>query len=304
MNQLKGLIELITESNNTLMEQGPIPDFLSPPKALIIGNGESRSWFKPCHQTILNNNVITYGCNAIYREGACCVHNLVAVDYAMQQEIYDSGWANENPEYGDMHNVYFANWSIVPAGVADMMFMGFDIPDEFIHRSKNKTNSCVIQGKDPTTLQEKIDTAIKMNPNLSVPDLIEKMEKDVGVWITYVEENDVIVPIDFPVDWSAGNTAIHLACQHGAKEIYILGFDLSSYDEPLNNLYKGTDNYLSSDAKGFNTNNWRNQMQTVFREFPDTQFYWVDATKYSHLPEENNLRYLTKAELCDIVNIL
>ena len=297
-------MELITESVSTLMEQGPMPGFLSPPRALIIGNGESRSWFKPGHQTIENSNVVTYGCNAIYREGACCVHNLVAVDYAMQQEIYDSGWANENPEYGDMHNVYFANWSIVPADVADMMFMGFDIPDEFIHRSKKKTNSCVIQGKDPTTLQEKIDTAIKMNPNLSVPDLIEKIEKDVGVWITYVEENDVIVPIDFPVDWSAGNTAIHLACQHGAKEIYILGFDLSSYDEPLNNLYKGTDNYLSSDAKGFNTNNWRNQMQTVFREFPDTQFYWVDATKHSHLPEENNLRYLTKAELCDIVNIL
>jgi hypothetical protein len=276
-------------------------------KALVIGNGESRSWFKPCHQTIMDNNVITYGCNAIYRDGAHCVHNLVAVDYAMQQEIYDSGWAQENPEYSDWHNVYFANWSIVPAGVADMMFMGFDIPDEFIHRSKNKTNSCVIQGKDPTTLQEKIDIAIVMNPSLSVPDLIEKMEKDIGVWITYVKPNDVVVPIDFSAalsGWSAGNMAIHLACQHGIKEVYILGFDLSSYDEPLNNLYKGTDNYLSNDAKGFNSNNWRNQMQTVFREFPNTQFYWVDATKHSHLPEENNLRYLTKTELCDIINIL
>ena len=273
-------------------------------KALVIGNGESRSWFKPGYQLEMDINVVTYGCNAIYRDGAHCVHNLVAVDYAMQQEIYDSGWAQENPEYSDMHNVYFANWSIVPAGVADMMFMGFDIPDEFIHRSKNKTNSCVIQGKDPTTLQEKIDTAIKMNPRLSVPDLIEKMEKDIGVWITYVKPNDVVVPIVFPVDWSAGNTAIHLACQHGAKEIYILGFDLSSYDDLLNNLYKGTDNYLSIDAKGFNTNNWRNQMQTVFREFPDIQFYWVDATKHSHLPEENNLRYLTETELCDIINIL
>jgi len=286
-------------------------------KALVIGNGESRSWFKPCHQIIMDSKVITYGCNAIYRDGAHCVHNLVAVDYAMQQEIYDSGWAQENSEYSDMHNVYFANWTIVPAsvadmmyhintptGVADMMFMGFDIPAEFIHRSKNKTNSCVIQGKDPTALQEKIDTAIKTNPNLSVPDLIEKMEKDVGVWITYVKPNDVVVSIDFPVDWSAGNTAIHLACQHGAKEVYILGFDLSSYDDPLNNLYKGTDNYLSIDAKGFNSNNWRNQMQTVFREFPDIQFYWVDATKHSHLPEENNLRYLTKTELCDIICIL
>ena len=297
-------MELITESVSTLMEQGPMPGFLSPFRALIIGNGESRSWFKPCHQIILDSSVVTYGCNAIYREGANCVHNLVAVDYGMQQEIYDSGWAKENPEYGDMHNVYFANWSIVPAEVADMMFMGFNISDKFIHRSKNKTSNCVIQGKDPKTIQEKINAAIKMNPWASISDVVERMEKDVGVWITYVEPNDIIVPIDFPVDWSAGNTAIHLACQHGAKEIYILGFDLSSNDESLNNLYKGTDNYLSSDAKGFNSNNWRNQMQTVFREFPDIEFCWVDATKHSHLIEEKNLRYLTKTELCDIVSIL
>jgi len=298
------LIELITESVSTFMEQSPMPGFLSPSRALIIGNGESRSWFKPCHQTILDSSVVTYGCNAIYRDGAHCVHNLVAVDYAMQQEIYDSGWANENPEYGDIHNVYFANWSIVPAEVADMMFMGFDIPDEFIHRSKNKTSNCVIQGKDPKTIQEKIDVAIKMNPWTSISEVVKRMEKDVGVWITYVEPNDIIVPIDFPVDWSAGNTAIHLACQYGAKEVYILGFDLSSNDESLNNLYKGTDNYLSIDAKGFNTINWRNQMQTVFKEFPDIEFYWVDATKHSYFLQEKNLRHLTKTELCDIVNII
>ena len=81
------------------MEQGSVSDYLRPSKALIIGNGESRSWFKPCHRIIMDNNVITYGCNAIYRAGAHCVHNLVAVDYAMQQEIYDSGWAQENSEY-------------------------------------------------------------------------------------------------------------------------------------------------------------------------------------------------------------
>ena len=231
------------------MEQGPMPGFLSPPRALIIGNGESRSWFKPGHQTIENSNVVTYGCNAIYREGACCVHNLVAVDYAMQQEIYDSGWVNENPEYGDMHNVYFANWSIVPADIADMMFMGVDIPEAFIHKSKNRKDHCVISGKDSVNLHERIEAAIQMHPELDMKDLQMKMEKDVGVWITYVNENDNINTIDFPIGWSTGNTALHLACQSGATEIYILGFDLSSYDEPLNNLYKGTDNYLPSDAK-------------------------------------------------------
>jgi len=259
-------------------------------KHVLIGNGESRKWYCPSHQ-IFGVPVTTWGCNALYRNGK--VDNLVAVDYGMQQEIYDSGYD------GVCH---FANWSIVPSTVADMMFMGFDIPEAFIHRSKNRTDQCVVQGKDPNTLQEKIEMAIQMNPHMDVPDLVQKMEKDVGVWITYVNENDDINNIDFPVGWSTGNTALHLACQSGAEEVYILGFDLSSYDEPLNNIYKGTDNYLSSDAKGFNSVNWQNQMQTVFREFKDVQFSWVDAKE--QFIQENNLSYLTKTEFCDKLVIL
>ena len=279
-------------------------------KALVIGNGESSAWFKPCHHNILDKNVVTWGSNAIYRDGA--VHNLVAVDYGMQQEIYDSGYCLDNPEYGDIKTVHFANWSIVPAEVADMMFMGYDIPESFIHRSKNRTAQCVVSGKDPVTLQEKIETAIKMNPGLDMDDLKLKMEKDVGVWITYVEEDDEVVPIDYPVGWSAGNTALHLACQNLPNEIYIMGFDLSSYDKPLNNIYKGTDNYLPVDAKGFSPDNWYDQMKTVFREFAshwpidagvfkrldgidaDIKFYLVDSeVKF----DEENVSYITKNEL-------
>ena len=219
--------------------------------------------------------------------------NLVAVDYGMQQEIYDSGYD------GVCH---FANWSVLPAEVAAVMFMGYDIPEAFIHRNSKVTDRCVISGKDPVTVNEKIETAIKMYPHLDMNDLRAKMEKDVGVWITYVEEDDNINNIDFPVGWSAGNTALYLACQSGAEEVYILGFDLSSYDEPLNNIYKGTDNYLSSDAKGFNSVNWKDQMQTVFREFKDVKFYWVDARDGSI--QENNLSYLTKTDFCDTLKIL
>jgi ankyrin repeat protein len=177
--------------------------------------------------------------------------------------------------------------------------MGFDVPEAFIHKTSAITDRCVISGKDPVTLNERIEAAIQMFPSLDMKDLQMKMEKDVGVWITYIAEDDNINTIDFPIGWSAGNTALHLACQQGATEIYILGFDLSSYDEPLNNIYKGTDNYLSSDARGFNPVNWQNQMQTVFREFKDVQFSWVDAKE--EFIQENNLSYLTKADFCDKV---
>ena len=220
------------------------------------------------------------------------VDNLVAVDYGMQQEIYDSDYEGK---------CHFANWSILPASVADMMFLGYDIPEAFIHKSSTMTDQCVISGKDPMSLQERIEAAIQMHPELDMQDLRMKMEKDVGVWITYVDEDDCINNIDFPIGWSAGNTALHLACQQGATEVYIMGFDLSSYDEPLNNLYKGTDNYLPSDAKGFNSTNWMNQMQAVFREFGDITFCWIDAKE--HFIQLNNLSYLTKTEFCDTISL-
>ena len=270
-------------------------------KALVIGNGESRSWFNPRYTYILDNTVITWGCNAIYRDGY--VHNLVAVDYGMQQEIYDSGYCLDNPEYGDLKAVHFANWSLVPAEVADMMFMGFDIPETFIHRSKKRTSQCVISGKDPNTLQEKIEIAMQMNPDLDMDDLKLKMEKDVGVWITYVEENDDVVNIDYPVGWSTGNTALHLACQARPSEVYIMGYDLSSYDKPLNNMYKGTDNYLPADTKGFNPDNWYGQMKAVFKEFSPygMDFFLVDSTlKF----DVENVNHITKNDLCVKLQII
>ena len=272
-------------------------------KALVIGNGESRAWFKPCHQQILDSKVITWGCNAIYRDGT--VNNLVSVDYGMQQEIYDSGYALDKSGHDDYKLVHFANWSPLPSEVADMMFMGYDIPEAFIHRSKNRTSQCVISGKDPDTLQEKIEVAMRMNPNLDIEDLKLKMEKDVGVWITYVESYDNVVPIQYPIGWSTGNTALHLACQDSTSpkplEVYVLGFDLSAYNQPLNNMYKGTDNYLPADAKGFNPDNWYKQMLTVFKEFPEIDFYLVD---HDNQFDSKNVKHITKLELCEELKIV
>ena len=261
----------------------------------------------------MDDEIITWGCNAIYRDGPHCVDNLVAMDYAMQQEIYDSGWCNEDPDYLGIHNVHFGNWSVVPSDVADAMFMGFDIPEAFIHKSKDRTSVCVIGGKDPVTLSEKIEATIQQFPDLDMNDLKLKMEKDVGVWITYVNEiRDVVISVEGHVGYSTGNTALSLACQSGAEEVYILGFDLSAYNKPLNNLYKGTDNYLPVSAKGFNPVNWIGQMSEVFDKYKSVIFYWVDCQMSggqswhgsSIKDYHSNVRFLTKDELCDTIKIL
>ena len=105
-------------------ERGPmwVPSFVGD-VALVIGNGESRSWYSPCHQTIMRDGVDTWGCNAIYRD--MWVDNLVAVDFPMQQEIYTADLLEGQFTTGDTMRFHFTNWSPVPAEIADMMFMGY-----------------------------------------------------------------------------------------------------------------------------------------------------------------------------------
>ena len=107
--------------------------------------------------------------------------------------------------------------------------------------------------------------------------------------------------------------ALLLAChEEDIKEVYILGFDLSEYDKPINNIYKGTDNYLPASAKGFNPVNWIGQMSEIFDKYKNITFYWVDCKVpggnswhgTSVKDYHSNVRFLTKNELCDTINIL
>ena len=70
-------------------------------KVLIYGNGESR---KNWDITKTYKGFETWGCNAIYRD--CTVDTLVGIDYGIQQEIYQSGYAFL--KYILLHNVYYS----------------------------------------------------------------------------------------------------------------------------------------------------------------------------------------------------
>ena len=123
--------------------------------------------------------------------------------------------------------------------------------------------SCVVQGTTIDSVQRVLSEILTFNPQLDKDDLRKKLEKDVGLYITWVAEKDMVENIDYPKGWSAGNTALYLACQSGAEEVYMCGFDGSNYSEPLNNIYKGSKNYLTADSRGFNTTNWDNQFKLV-----------------------------------------
>jgi len=230
-------------------------------KHIVYGNGESRP-----RQPIVGGDFITWGCNAIYRDFT--VDNLVSVDYAMQQEIYESKYVFD-------HKCWFSDWEVLPAGFnPDMVMANNDAPR--YETPQLGRRSCVVQGKTRETVEANIQEVLQHNPYIWIDDLRRKAEKDVGFYITWVEEyNDKVINIDYPRDWSAGNTALYLACKYGAEEVYMLGFDGSSYSKPLNNIYKGSDNYLPESSRGFNTTNWDNQFRMIQRDYPNVKFHRI-----------------------------
>jgi len=231
-------------------------------KHIVYGNGESRP-----RKPIIGGDFKTWGCNAIYRDFA--LDNLVSVDYNMQQEIYESGYALKN-------KCWFSDWSILPDFDADLMKIGWSDNDGKIYETEKLSRTdCVVQGKTRELVESNILDAMSQNPNLVEKDLRQKMEKDIGLYITWVDKDDQVMKIDYPRGWSAGNTALYLACKDGAEEVYMLGFDGSSYSENLNNIYKGSKNYLPEESRGLNTINWDNQFKILQKEFPDVKFYKV-----------------------------
>ena len=244
-------------------------------KHIVYGNGESRP-----RKPILGGDFITWGCNAIYRDFT--VDNLVSVDYNMQQEIYESNYAMKN-------KCWFTDWEVIPSGFdPSLLLINNDAP--VYETAKLNRKSCVVQGKDANMVQKKIEEVLIHNPHLDPEDFKKKAMFNVGVYITWVDEyNDKVINIDYPKGWSAGNTALYLACKHGAKEVYMLGFDGSSYSEPINNIYKGSKNYLSADSRGYNTINWDNQFKLVQRDFPNVKFIKV-GTELTYDRLQSNIR--------------
>jgi hypothetical protein len=79
--------------------------------------------------------------------------------------------------------------------------------------------------------------------------------------------------------WSSGPTALRMACDHGFKEIYILGFDYQGHQDgkrfTLNNMFGDTRNYKRNKDEATFYGNWMNQTKRCLQDFKDVQFHRV-----------------------------
>lgn len=179
-------------------------------KALVIGNGESRS---SINLKNIPKDISTIGCNGIHRDMQ--VDHLVCCDRRMVEEAVVS----ENTK---LTKIYAR-------------------PDWFKYYRKIQKDKRIHQ----------------------VPDLQYQGNKKQ----------------DHPTHWGSGPYAILLSTTI-ADDITLLGFDLYSHTNTVNNIYKDTKNYAKRSAKPVDYSYWLYQIARVFEYNKNKKFTIVNANDW------------------------
>tara|TARA_B100000035_G_scaffold137124_1_gene116868 strand:+ start:931 stop:1563 length:633 start_codon:yes stop_codon:yes gene_type:complete len=108
------------------------------------------------------------------------------------------------------------------------------------------------------------------------------------------------------LNYDTGQTMLDYAARKttGTGAIYMLGFDLSNYleqnkptNDPMNNIYKGTDCYAPKEAKARYAGKWAIQMAEVFSKNRHIEFYRVGGTIWpNNWNEHPNVKQITYEE--------
>jgi len=77
---------------------------------------------------------------------------------------------------------------------------------------------------------------------------------------------------DDPIHWGAGPYAVLLAAKLTTDDIHLIGFDLYSIDNKVNNIYKDTTNYSLAHKNAVDPRYWIYQIGKIFQHFSNTNF--------------------------------
>lgn len=101
---------------------------------------------------------------------------------------------------------------------------------------------------------------------------------------------------DNPFHWGSGPYALLLSATMEPDECHIIGFDLHSTNSTVNNIYKGTDNYVDKNHRPVDPRYWLKQNAKVFELFPKIHFTIYNNEDWI-LPNEWQLDNVTKKEI-------
>ena len=284
-------------------------------RVFCIGNGESRKGFD---LEKLRPHGKIYGCNAIYRDFMPDV--LTAVDHGIMHEIYHAGVAQKIP-------CYFRGWTKVPAMTYESMLYGAMDKVE-----ADKTLAKVLKSNDRGNSKEYvmhgsniqgIVNMIKKEPKKFSDDLIKLEKKEINhatIKVSWIKEPDYSVSLEdvqkrkdgkhgdhgWACGASSGDVAIY---REQPDEIYLIGHDLHSHNDKVNNLYKNTKHYVSEEHGPTPAVNWINQWFTLAEWNPKIKF--IKINRYNDgrdkvngpITEWNNLKNMTYADYSTLDNL-
>ena len=280
-------------------------------KVFCIGNGESREGFD---LESLRKHGTIYGCNAIYRDFMPDV--LTGVDHGIMHEIYHAGVAQQIP-------CFFRDWTKVPSMTYEPMIYGGmekleaeqHLKEVLVSNDRGEADEYVMHG---SKLQGVIEL-IKREPGKFNKDIIKLQKKEINhatikvSWIKTPDFSTSLSDIMTPRDhgWSCGPSAGYVAIhREKPKEVYMIGHDLNSLNNNINNLYKSTKHYTAKENGPTPSINWIRQWATLADWNPDVNFIKINRFNDGRdnvngpITEWNERKNITYADYSTLDNLV
>ena len=249
-------------------------------RIFCIGNGESRKGFD---LEQLRQYGRIYGCNALWRDFTPDV--LICVDQGIMHEVYQSGYCNE-------HDAWFRDWTKIPAMMYESMLYGGiedvnkeelkDYYDKHVENERGDASEFVFHGSQLSGLVGIIKSGKAKGKS---KEIIQQQINHSGVYISWIKPGDkshdlqeLIPNYKKDLGWAAGATTGRVAVEvdNPVDEMYLIGHDLYSNNQSVNNMYKGTKHYVPVEHGATPCDNWIIQWKAMFTGYPHIKFYKVN----------------------------
>ena len=289
-------------------------------RLFLLGNAQSRLKFDI---SILKKYGKVYGCNAIYRTNPDDIDVLCAVDSGISHEIYHSGFAYKKP-------CYFRNWTKLPKMTYDSVVNGLISKDELEELSqfdivkdnkeyKDQAEEFVIHGTNMKGMVGILRQAQKTHSGRP-KEVIQKQINSSQIHVSWIGPNDKsyslkdVKPDTRDHGWACGATSGFIGIhREDPDEIYLIGHDLVSNSNQVNNIYAGTKHYVPKESTPTPHTNWVNQWYTLMDWFRHKKFFKVNEAlddKPTNMPIDewktwandtklNTLKYITQNDLLE-----
>ena len=301
-------------------------------QVFIIGNGESRIGFD---LEQLRDYGKIYGCNLLYEEFTPDV--LVAIDERVMHPIYWSGYPIDNV-------CWFRDWRPMPGEAYELLTDSsiisgdpdIDMSDNLYTNSRNESTEFVLHATNLDRAAEYEKEVRESDKNNVIDESAYELVFKAGIYTTWLNSNG-----DKAKDMGAGSfpheflkdhlplyrdlVKLALHSRDGAPamnagptaqlisslveeptDIYLIGMDMFSHNDRVNNVYKGKYGYVGETGNVVRPDNFIVQHRDMFKLFPNIKHYKVNQyplgtdvinQEITEWKDSPNLEYLTYAEM-------